>query len=74
MEFKVIATALANMLGFGVVFIGIVQTTEGWKQNILFALGVIFLTVKVGTGIIQLLKKNLSTMKNLSTSSTELRK
>lgn len=64
-ETKTIVFLLGNVLGFGTVVMAWITAAEGWKQNILFALAVIFFVIKIGTGIIDLLKKKYSTKRSL---------
>lgn len=63
-ETKTIIFLLGNVLGFGTVVLAWITAAEGWKQNILFALAVIFFVIKIGVGIIELLKKKYSTKRS----------
>jgi hypothetical protein len=71
-EFKIVYF-LGNVLGYGMVFLGIIQKGENWKNNILFALAVIFMMIKIGSGILELIKKKYRLTRTLQTQRIESR-
>lgn len=62
---KMLYVYLANLFGFSCYFLGIFQVTDGWKQNVLFVLGVIFMAIKVVNAVLDLRKKKPYWMRRL---------